>query len=694
MIKYTTTRKYNQHTKTSVEYLNVECAFDIETTSTYVNDDKFAFMYLWGFGIGDNCDYLVYGRTWEDFINMINNISNEYNLSKNRRLICYVHNLGYEFQFMRKHFKWLEVFSVDERKPIKALCSQGIEFRDSYILSGLNLKKTAENLHSHNIKKLVGDLDYQLVRTSETPITEKELQYLENDVVIVLHYINEQLMQYKKIHAIPLTNTGRVREYVRDKCLYGDKSSYKSSKSKRKNYRYIIENLTLESSEYTKLKECFMGGFTHANSFYTDKTIENVHSIDFTSSYPAVMISEKFPMGKSFKPTKEEIIKNGYDFYFNNFCCIIGVVFYNLKNKFFNESYLSSSKCKLDGKYLINNGRVYESEYVATYITDVDYWIISQCYSCDNAYFEDLICYPKNYLPKPIIESVLELYQSKTELKNVAGKESEYLLSKGMLNSIYGMAVTDIVRDNIIYDDNWSIEPVNLDEEIDKYNRKQSRVLFYPWGVWITAYARRNLWLGILAIGNDYVYSDTDSIKFINIDKHKNFINEYNKLVENKIETVLDYYNIDKQLIKPKTIEGKEKMIGIWDYEGMYSRFKTLGAKRYLTEKNSDLEITVAGLGKKSGIDYLKKCYKTNDNIFKNFTNDLYIPKGETGKNTHTYIDIEKEYPITDYLGNTITVNSKSGVHLESAEYSLSISDIYIKFYKMLQRGEIYKGGI
>ena len=40
-LKYKIYRKYNYHAKKSTEYLNIECSFDIETTSTIINDDKF-----------------------------------------------------------------------------------------------------------------------------------------------------------------------------------------------------------------------------------------------------------------------------------------------------------------------------------------------------------------------------------------------------------------------------------------------------------------------------------------------------------------------------------------------------------------------------------------------------------------------------------------------------------------------------
>lgn len=120
-------------------YINLECGFDIETTSTYIQDEKVAFMYEWTFGMKDK-NFICYGRTWEQFIELCEKLQRHFELGEDRILVVYIHNFSFEFQFMRKYFEWLNVFSVDERKPIKALCSYGIEFRDSYILSGYSLQ--------------------------------------------------------------------------------------------------------------------------------------------------------------------------------------------------------------------------------------------------------------------------------------------------------------------------------------------------------------------------------------------------------------------------------------------------------------------------------------------------------------------------------------------------------------------------
>lgn len=87
------------------------------------------------------------------------------------------------------------------------------------------------------------------------------------------------------------------------------------------------------------------------------------------------------------------------------------------------------------------------------------------------------------------------------------------MTAKEMLNSEYGMMVTDIMRDEIIYEEDWESSTPSIEEAIDKYNKSKSRFLYYPWGVWVTAYARRNLFRTIYKVKEDFIYADTDSIK-------------------------------------------------------------------------------------------------------------------------------------------------------------------------------------
>ena len=262
-----------------VKYLDLSLSFDTETTSTYTTNEpreKFAYMYVWQFGIDG---YYCYGRTWSEFLQLCKHLQKTLGLNERRRLIIFIHNLSFEFQFFRKYFKWLSVFATSSRNPVKALTSFGIEFRDSLILSGYKLENVAKNLTAHDIPKMVGELDYSLIRTKDTKFTQKELGYMLNDVRVLVAYMNEQRELYGDITKIPLTNTGRVRRYVRNECF------------KDKNYNAKMRSLRIkDANEYSTLKHAFAGGFTHANPNHVGKVYKNVASFDFTSSYPTVKI--------------------------------------------------------------------------------------------------------------------------------------------------------------------------------------------------------------------------------------------------------------------------------------------------------------------------------------------------------------------------------------------------------------------
>lgn len=651
-----------------ISIANIPCAFDIETTSYMWQGNKTAFMYIWMFGLDD---YVFYGRTWEEFLEFLKILSNRLDLAVNRKLVVYVHNLSFEFQFIYKLFEWEKVFCMRKHKPIYATTCMGIEFRCSYLLSGLSLEKVGDNIRT-DIKKLTGYLDYSKIRHHLTHITDKELAYCENDIRVLIAYIREQLLDHhNNITYLPLTNTGRVRNYCRKQTLYKDHDTYST----------LMSGLVLTPDEYLQLKRAFQGGFTHANYFYTGKIVNDVTSYDFASSYPYVMVSELFPMSA---PCRVFDYEEKLEFYLENYCCIFDIAITNIISKVNNETPLSLSRCFKKLKPITNNGRIFEADYVETTVTEQDFFTLREYYDWDDISIANFRIMKRDYLPKDFILAILKLYSDKTTLKDVPGKEAEYMRSKNMINSCYGMTVTDIARDLVLFNElGWYENKPNLDDEIAKYNRSKRRFLYYPWGVWVTAYARRNLFNGISEFKDDYIYSDTDSIKVINASNRLDYIERYNANVVEKLKKMCYHLNIDFEMCQPEAPNGKKKILGIWDFDGHYKRFKTLGAKRYMVEKDDgELSITVAGVNKKKAIPYLKKKYK---DPFLAFDEDLTIPAAHTGKLTHTYIDEEITFNVTDYNGVKAEVHSPSGIHLEPAEYSLSISKDYIEFLRGME---------
>ena len=682
-------------TNKKIIYYNMACGFDIETSSFYDNaiikpENKRALMYAWKFGIEDKS---VIGRTWEELIILIHSITEILELNKDKRLICYVHNLGFDFQFFRPYFEFERVFALDKREPLQAVTEDGIEFRCMYKLSGYALKKVAEHLTRHQVKKMVGDLDYKLIRTPLTPLTPKEYNYLEKDVDIIIAYIREEIEDHgNNITKIPLTKTGKVRNYCRNACLHSFRSHNRND-PKFYQYNRLMKRLTINSVlEYKMLRQAFAGGFTHGNHHYINTICENVASYDESSAYPYMMISQTFPMSKGELITLKD--KTDFLHQLEYYHAVFTATFYDIKESFIYDHYLSVSKCIEKENVVQDNGRIVSAKKITILITDIDYKIIKETYKWTKMIIRNFRRYKRGFLPKDLINAILDLYATKTTLKGVEDKKLEYQNSKENLNGCYGMAVTDICREEIDYieyfeDDiheAWKNVAPDYEKMIEKYNKDKKRFLFYPWGIFVTAWARYYLWKAILHLKEDYRYSDTDSVKFVNLEKHKQYFINYNNSVRRRLQKIMKFLDIDFNKCEPKTIDGVTKLIGAFDYEGSYRRFKYLGAKRYLCEEWSDkkqdyvLKLTVSGVNKDTAIPYLIKTYKDNLGVFNAFNDGLIIPKGYTGKQIHTYIDFETKGTVRDYLGNEYQYHELSGIHLEDTEYSLSMSEEFLRY--------------
>lgn len=447
--------------------------------------------------------------------------------------------------------------------------------------------------------------------------------------------------------------------------------------------------------------------------------IEKVGSEDIASSYPLNMVAKYMPMSSS-RFIGDIKDPNQFSQLLKNYCCLFTLTIHGLQQVFAAESYISVSKCtEIDPDYIAQNGRVCEALWLTINCTELDFDIISNVYIWDYIEVTNMRVYDRGYLPKVFIESVLELYAAKTTLKGEPDRAIEYLIKKGMLNSTYGMCVTDIVRDDAIFVDGvWDSIEANAYSQLNRYNKSFTRFLFYPWGVWITAHARHNLWEAILEFDSDYVYSDTDSIKGINFDKHKKFFLRYNAGIEKQLYLMCDWYGIDHDKIAPKTSSGERKLIGIFEPDAKYAKFRTIGAKRYIYEyENGELGLTVSGVNKSKALPYLLHKYagydyqlaldayntdprykqkakeamakiieihKANpdnyDAIFANFDVDLEIPPGFSGKSIHTYVDTPYGGMVTDYLGNKLYCTEMSYTHLEPTGYYFSMAKDYYDF--------------
>ena len=646
-----------------IEYLNVAASFDIETTSfRNYEGEKRACMYIW---MSNICGRSFYGRTWWEFYEFLDCITETLQLDEFHRIIIYVQNLSFEFQFMKDRFNWLDIFALELRVPVYAVTDSGIEFRCSYILHGSGLAHMGENLTTYKLRKMVGDLDYEKPRHQLTPLTEQEMGYCLADVQVVTAYIDE-CIRYEKnnITRIPLTKTGYPRRLVKQNMLYG-KQGWRN--------RNMIKELTYDKIEFILQHRGFMGGFTHGNHLYIDKVQYDVPSYDLCSSYPRHMTIPGYPVGKGVQVVPRDMAH--FRRMLENFCCTFEIRVIGLREKpGAPDHILSFSKCKNCFGYKLDNGRVISADMLDTVMNEVDFECFEWFYEYDSIEIRTMYRYKRGYLPKAIMETMLQLYYDKTMLKGVPGREVDYARAKADLNSLFGMFCMNPIRDKIEYnqDKGWLRSLPNYDEGILKYNESMSRFSFYGWGCYITSLARKTLYSAILELGEDFIYSDTDSVKFRNMEKHRAYFERTNREIVRQIEEMCSFYHLDPELTRPKG-----KQLGIWDYEGTYTRFKCLGAKRYMTEEDGKISITVSGLDKKLTAPWM--C-RTFEDPFEAFTDQLDVPESATGKLTHTYIDIPFDDVLTDYLGDSYVVHELSCVHLEAAGYSLSMAKEFLAY--------------
>lgn len=609
-------------------------------------------MYIWMFSINED---VYYGRTWNELIEFIKLLDHYVP----ERKIIFIHNLAFEFQYLKSYFRFDEVMARKSHKVMKAkMLDYNLELRCTYMMSNCALKKLP-SLFNLPVQKMVGDLDYNEIRHSETKLTDKELGYCENDCLVIYHYIRYELTNYDSVDRLPLTSTGHVRRELKGMTTKDYK--YKRRVSKAVNINPHIYNLLIQA---------FMGGITHANWLYSGNIVEDVDSWDFTSSYPYVMTTHKMPSTKFVRCDVKRLEDMS-----SNYAYLMVVRFKNVKSKYFN-TLISQSKCRNIRGARYDNGRILSAETLETTITDIDFKLIIKAYECE---YEILECYSSlyNYLPEKFINFVLDKYVIKTQYKGVVGKELEYQTEKSKFNALYGMSVTNNIRDDVKYDNEygWSETPIT-NEEIEKklLEEEKEGFLSFSYGCWITAIARYNLFINAMKLDEYVLYMDTDSLKL----KHgydKSVIDDYNFKVSERIKHVSKILRIPYERYAPKDIKGKERMLGVFDDDGHYEKFISNGAKKYaVTELNKDgeeeIHITISGVPK-CGAKALKS--------LEDFKDGFVFEYKDTGKNLLMYVEGQNPIELTDLQNNTIVVNDISGCCILPTTYVLGKTDEYIK---------------
>lgn len=625
-------RKRGQRKK----YYDLVCAFDIETTN--IDKYKQSIMYIWQFQIDDKVT--VIGRYWSEFVDFYNRLND---IFTEANLVVLVHNLSFEFQWLKSVIPIDKVFAMSDRKVLYFL-SGSMEFRCTYLHSNMSLEKYLEKMNVQD-KKVKG-FDYKKKRYAWTELTDDELLYCINDVRgLVQAYKYEMLKDGDTLITVPYTSTGYVRRIFKKSLTKG---------------HYWIKSLLPDLEVFNGLRHAFRGGNTHANRYNANRLLENVYSYDISSSYPAVLLTEKYPM--QFKRRSTDKLKQSLRL---GKACLIHLYMRNvrLKDDAIPIPYIAKGKCIICNNAELDNGRVLGADIIELWITEIDLKIIVNQYDFDYQVL-DLFIASKRRLPKVFIKLLFDMYKNKTMLKG-AGDDYSYNKYKNMVNSVYGLTVQNPCKEH--YDFIDGVLDINRDETMEDLIRRYQRKgwLPYQWGVWCTAYARLKLQEGIDAIPKDnIVYVDTDSVKFIG---------DYGKRLEelNKKYLVEEYGAPDRN--------GEVHYIGIYENETRkpYKYFKTLGAKKYAyVDSEGELHITVSGVLKKEGAKELGDIHNFKEGfVFR-----------EAGGQSALYND-DPEPKKVHIQGREVDIISN--VALFDSTYTLGLTQEYDELLKLLMSSDI-----
>lgn len=710
--------------------LNVPAGFDIETTS----GEKGAYMYKWQMVFGE---YLISGRTWDEWMYVMEAIQKAYNfrtevvpISK-KKTVTYVHtfilwiaNQGYEYQFFCKR-NWnganivcidpksdtSDVFADGMRRPLKTMLSftgdsegaitvyDALKFSTSLAQLAKDYGITKKKKKTLEDGTVVSDLDYSIPRNSHTPLNDEEEEYCDADVEILYEWACFYLNAYLEQNGIaPMTSTGIIRHAV-----------VENYDAMVKDHRKVM-NLHPQFDEYIRaVTQLYRGGFTYANRAKAGKELEHVVGKDFTSSYPAVMLQEKFPstpfMTKSIKDVSEldQLADKAWyaDFEFEDLIIKEGVSVESLFKC--HEWDGNPARTKKATGCVVDNGKIAYAKHITVTLCEYDWDTYNKFYEWGNVKVSKLMVADKDYLPDWFTMIIKYYYKQKDFLKNNGQKgTTAYALAKAIVNGLYGLTVQKVHFDSVIFDEfgGWSVKRLNykhqedraqMKEKYDKaigrdwYSRKAHKgvpkvVLSPYWGIWCTAIARNRILNAIHSLGEDFVYCDTDSVYYQNADDHQDFFDTWNKdvhdwndanLVDKEFHTLGDF--------DPVELDDNDAP-DVYEYS-----FMSLGAKRYIKFTEDKLHATIAGLphgslqrrAKKEVGDDPKKQVEWMKAHFKD---GMKIAAEEALKNAHDYVDEATDEAITDPYGYTEIMHEESSILIHPIEFTLKLDPEYAEY--------------
>lgn len=458
------------------------CACDFETT-TNIEDCR-----VWAWGAIDlSTNKFTYGNSIESFF--------EFAVKQKK---IYFHNLAFDGEFILNYL--FQIMPYDDALLLDTCFScvitdrgqwysitikyfrKQIRIWDSFKLIPLSIEKISSAFNL-SVKKL--ELDYRGEREKGHILTEHELAYLKNDVIIMAEGLKYML------------NAGLTKMTIGANAL----AEYKKIVGKSRFTHTFPPPYKYDSD----IRGAYRGGYSYVNPIFQNVDIASGIVLDVNSLYPYIMHERILPYGEGVFFEGEYKFDPEYPLYILKLACSFEIKpnklpTIQIKNSFiFNQhEYLSSS-----------NGEI-----VVLNLTNIDFELMK-----DHYFIEDLHIYGgwkfkarsgmfKDYIDKWFAE------KKRAELEGNAGLRLE---AKLFLNNLYGKYATNPERAR-------KIPYVDENNEI-KFKppiKENSKCVYLPVGIFVTSWARDYTIRAAQANYSRFCYADTDSLHLIGTEPPQN----------------------------------------------------------------------------------------------------------------------------------------------------------------------------
>lgn len=304
----------------------VAAVYDTETTNIQAGTETRAYPILYIFNdLRDtpvesydvSADDVRYYRHADDALAYIDDLI-EYGAAHDYVPVIAAYNLMFDMQTLMLALTRSYTISVNAQTATSVytldLCVDGnvvCRFWDTFYLEMGGLRAMGETC---GLPKAVGDWDYTLVRTPETPLTDVELFYARRDVQVIPQYLQWLLranhwLTSDMLGSRVLTKTSLVRQMARRE-IGGRRVMLRDGKKLTLQRAFEItcnQEFPRNYESYALRKACFRGGLTFTSAKTAGVVVHNVASLDVTSMHHAFINGRRVPV--KFAPTPSELLQ-------------------------------------------------------------------------------------------------------------------------------------------------------------------------------------------------------------------------------------------------------------------------------------------------------------------------------------------------------------------------------------------------